>query len=468
MKYIHARRGAMMSAILLGIMLGGCGLLSPSKPVAIIVAPPSGTQIDVYTEVQVQVNSTDDQGIVRIDLLANGTVVATETSPQAAGQPTFSAVLRWTPKTSGAQVVEARAYNRKGDASAPVSVNIQVRDVQALATATPVAFPTLTPLPTSPTPPTPTILAPAPVAPTDAPPAAPPPQVIVVQPPPQQQPTQPAAPSKPNNFVATGAGTTIAFTWEDKSTNELGFRIYQVGTVAPVISLPQNTGTGGMSYNWTGQACNFTASFYIRAYNDSGESSSSNSDGAVTVPCVPASLTGTGSGTTINFNWSVPSVHNESGFRIYQQGVAAPVGTRGPNLGSGGTNFALNGSCNLTGTYSVRAYNSAGESADSNKIQAETIPCGPTGFSITSVNKTTVNYKWTDNSTNETGFRIYRNDALYAPLPAHAGTGTVANDAFQNCGQTLVYSVRAFNNAGESNSSEHVGATTQPFLSGCP
>ena len=343
-------------------------------------------------------------------------------------------------------------------ACAPITIQIGAPTPTSTTIATLTATLTVT---ASPTVPLPT------GTPTSTPPpgatSAPPPP-----PPPPQQPTVPAAPNKPSDFKADGTGTTIAFTWEDKSTNELGFRIYQVGEVAPVITQPTHTGTGGMSYNWTGRLCNFSASFYIRAFSDAGESASSNSDGAVTIPCQPASLTAVGSGTTIEFNWSVTSPHNESGFRIYQVGVPAPVATRGPNLGSGGTKFELTGlACNLVGTYSVRAFNSAGESANSNLNQAETIPCGANGFTITSVSKTTVNYKWTDNATNETGFHVYRDDVLYVTLPAHAGTGTVSNDAFQLCNKTQVYSVRAFNYAGESNSSEHVGATTLNFPS-CP
>lgn len=347
-------------------------------------------------------------------------------------------------------------------ACAPITIQIGVPSPTSTPLATLTATSTLTATPTVPLPtdtPSPT----SPSAPTSAPPVitiiVPPPQI---QPPPLQQPTVPSAPSKPGNFSANGTGTTIAFTWNDSSTNELGFRIYQVGEVAPVITLPEHTSTGGMSYNWAGRPCNLSASYYIRAYNDAGESASSNSDGAVTIPCQPTSFLGTGSGTTISFNWNDLAT-NEAGFRIYQQGANAPVGTRGPNQGGAGTNFALTGlACNLVAKYTVRAFNSAGETADSNLIQAETIPCGPNSLHITSTTKTTVNYVWTDNATNETGYHVYRDDALYVTLPAHNGTGSMNSDAFQNCGQSHVYSVRAFNYAGESNTSEHVGASTLP------
>jgi len=271
----------------------------------------------------------------------------------------------------------------------------------------------------------------------------------------------PAAPSKPADFAVNGSGTTIAFAWTDKSVNESGFRIYQEGVAAPVVSVDAHPATGGMSYNWTGQACGFKGKFSIRAYNDAGESDSSKSVEGVTVPCQPTNLVAHGSGNAISFNWAVTNPHNEAGFRIYQQGVAAPVASRGPNLGSGGTIFDLTGlACNLVATYSVRAFNSAGESPDTNLIQAETVPCPPSGLTITGASKDVVTYSWTDNSSNETGFHIYVDDVLYLTVPAHAGTGVLNNNAVQHCGENHVYSVRAFNPAGESGSSEHVGATT--------
>jgi titin len=216
-----------------------------------------------------------------------------------------------------------------------------------------------------------------------------------------------------------------------------------------------------MAYNWTGQSCGFKAKFYARAFNNAGESDSSKSVAGVTIPCQPGHLIANASGNTISFNWSVDASHNEAGFRIYQQGVSAPVATRGPNLGSGGTIYDLTGlPCNLVATYSVTAFNDAGESPASNLVQSEAVPCGPSGFTITGTAKDTVQYSWSDNSTNETGFHIYQDDILYATLPANLGTGTLSNDAFQICGTTHVYSVRAFNYAGESVTSEHVGATT--------
>jgi hypothetical protein len=283
-------------------------------------------------------------------------------------------------------------------------------------------------------------------------------------PPPPADTPQPPTPAKPADFKANGSGTTIVFSWSDKSTNEDGFRIYQDGVTAPIISVGANTGTGGMSSNWTGQACGFKAKFYVRAFNNAGESPSSKSADGVTIPCQPGNLTENPGPGAISFNWSVQAQHNEDGFHIYQQGVSQPVASRGPNKGSGGTIFDLTGlPCNLVATYYVTAFNSAGESPATNLVQSESVPCGPSGVTITSVTKNAVTYSFTDNGTSETGFHVYADDVLYTTLPPHPGTGTINSDIAVQCDFNFtvnhVYSVRAFNYAGESPTSEHVGAT---------
>ena len=306
-------------------------------------------------------------------------------------------------------------------------------------------------------------LAPAtaqPAADTAAPAATSAPANTQAPPPPPNTP-KPAAPSKPKNFEAKGSPQAITFSWNDNSLDENGFRVYQEGAASPIASLDAHQATGGMSYTFGGLSCGFKGKFHVVSFNANGESDSSSSVDGVTIPCTPTNFSANGSGNSIAFNWAVANPHNEDGFRIYVEGSAQPAGSRGPNKGSGGTIFELDGlHCDQIGTYSVVAFNSAGESGKSNLFQAETVPCPPTGFTITGATKDTVTYTWNDTSYNETGFHVYQNDVLYATLSAHAGIGSLGNDAFQICGKTIVYSIKAFNYAGESGSSEHQAATT--------
>jgi Bacterial SH3 domain len=67
----------------------------------------------------------------------------------------------------------------------------------------------------------------------------------------------------------------------------------------------------------------------------------------------------------------------------------------------------------------------------------------------------TTQLTWADTSDNETGFHVYRNDALIATLPANSTSYTDTTTI--PAGSTITYGVTAFNNVGES------AARTQSF-----
>lgn len=189
-----------------------------------------------------------------------------------------------------------------------------------------------------------------------------------------QPPTVPAAPRSPSNFSAEGNGTTIEFDWTDNSANETGFRIYQVGEAAPVLTRPAQAATGRASYTWTNRPCNVSATFVIRAYSQAGESASSNSDSAVTIPCAPSRFNAYGM-TAVDVDVVfTDNATNETGFRIYRN--YSVVQTLSARTGSGRTKEgSLTQICGENYTYYARAYNSAGESPPSNDDWAVTGTC---------------------------------------------------------------------------------------------
>ncbi|HVQ16028.1 MAG TPA: fibronectin type III domain-containing protein, partial [Vicinamibacterales bacterium] len=90
-------------------------------------------------------------------------------------------------------------------------------------------------------------------------------------------------PAVPTGLVATaGPGVgQITLTWNDNSTNEIGFRLYRCGPSgcvdAPAGSVTANTTTFVNSGLLSGASYSYT----VRAYNASGYSGASNSAGAV-------------------------------------------------------------------------------------------------------------------------------------------------------------------------------------------
>jgi subtilisin family serine protease len=175
----------------------------------------------------------------------------------------------------------------------------------------------------------------------------------------------------------------------------------------------------------------------------------------------PSGLSATAvSSSQIDLTWADNS-NDEDGFEIHRcQGADnclnfALVATVAANAVTY-NNTGL--SANTLYRYEVRAYSSGGTSQFSNIAQATTQqapvpPAGPTGLTATT-GRAGINLVWTDNSTNEDGFRIER-----CPGPSCTNFGEVAQtgvntptyqDATGVSGRWYRYRVRAFNTQGNS------------------
>jgi len=88
------------------------------------------------------------------------------------------------------------------------------------------------------------------------------------------------------------------------------------------------------------------------------------------------------------------------------------------------------------------------------------VPAAPTASTATNA-QTTINITWTDQSSDETGFKIYRrlSTATEATQLATAVTASPYVDSTLTEGQTAYYSVAAYNANGESAKSKVVNAT---------
>ena len=178
-------------------------------------------------------------------------------------------------------------------------------------------------------------------------------------------------------------------------------------------------------------------------------------------PAAPGNLAATAvSSTQINLTWT-DSDNTETGFKIERcTGVEcvdfAQIATVGANITSY-SNAGLTASTSYS--YRVRAYNTAGDSDYSNTITAATqaapaLPAAPTNLVAAAFSKSQINLTWTDNSNNETGFRIERckgatctNFTQIATVGSNintfSNTGLAANTSYR-------YRVYAYNANGNS------------------
>jgi len=180
-------------------------------------------------------------------------------------------------------------------------------------------------------------------------------------------------------------------------------------------------------------------------------------------PVVPAAPTGlvatTVSSTQINLTWT-DNANNENGFKVEQS-------TDGTNfqqiamLGSNATSYSATGlNASTTYYFRVASFNDAGNSPYSNMANATTsptppaLPAAPSGLTATGISKTQINLSWTDNSGNESGFKIERcknaNCTNFVQVAQVGANVTTFGDTGLTKNSTYRYRVRSFNAGGNS------------------
>ena len=187
-------------------------------------------------------------------------------------------------------------------------------------------------------------------------------------------------------------------------------------------------------------------------------------------PVAPSGLAAQAVSTSqIDLTW-VDNSGNEDGFAIERcQGTGctgfSQIATVGPNV----TTYANTGLiASTTYRYRVRAFNLGGNSDYSNEAEATTFtppppPTAPTNLVATAVSHSQVNLSWTDNSTDEIGFRILRCQGQgcfdFGEIASVGANVEAYNDVGRTEGTLYRYLVQAFNPNG-GNYSNEAEATT--------
>jgi len=189
------------------------------------------------------------------------------------------------------------------------------------------------------------------------------------------------------------------------------------------------------------------------------------------VPLDPTALIATtASASQINLSWSDNST-NEDGFKIERcQGSGCANFAQIAQVGANVVSYNNTGlSAGTSYSYRVRAFNAGGNSGYSNTASATTDgppppPAAPSGLSATAVSSSQINLSWSDNSSNESGFKIERCPGSGCTNFLQIATTGPNVSTFSNTGLTrntlYSYRVRANNASGDSGYSNTATART--------
>lgn len=283
----------------------------------------------------------------------------------------------------------------------------------------------------------------------------------------------PAVPETPGYLEAQFFAERVELGWTDKSSNEQGFVVERrigFGVWSQITSLGARN--GGDVY-WTDNSTNpkTTYSYRVRAYNAMGNSGYTNEVSGTTPAGRPGSFALSHDapawdtslpGPKVRLIWSASQ--DAGGYAIYRDGSLYVAGVSG-------TSFVNQSGLNAgqTYTYHVRASNSEG-TTDSNTITV-TMPPAPASAPAAPANLTAtplaggIQLQWSDQSGNETGFKIERRPSWAPGWVALATVGANAGGHLDTTAEALesyVYRVRAYNSIGPSNYSNEATAMGAP------
>jgi RHS repeat-associated protein len=198
-------------------------------------------------------------------------------------------------------------------------------------------------------------------------------------------------------------------------------------------------------------------------------------------PGAAVDLTATAvSQSRINLTWTIswdPQENPNYGTRIQRWtsgNPSAPVyvgfGTSFGNTGlSAGTTYFYCAEKGVISTVDGEVtFSPLGSCSNPQSATTWSIPAAPSGLSAAAVSGTQINIAWTDNSNNETEFRIERKTGsagTYAQITTVGANVTAYSNTGLANGTTYFYRVRASNSVGNSAYSNQANATTQSLPS---
>jgi hypothetical protein len=285
----------------------------------------------------------------------------------------------------------------------------------------------------------------------------------------------PPAPTAPSGLTAALSGSSINLAWTDNSNSETSFKVERSTNAGSTWSQVTVTAANAVSYADSSLTCGTRYAYRVRAANANGDSAYSSAAESMSATCpppapaAPSGLTAVLSSSSINLTWTDNST-TETGFKVERSANAGSTWSQIFLSAANAVSYSDSGlTCGTTYVYRVRASNATGDSANSSTASASAVACkpaAPSGLSAT-LSGSSINLAWTDNSANETGFKVERSanaGGTWAQLTLTAANATTYSDSSLTCGTSYTYRVTATNAGGDSDPSPSASASA----AGCP
>jgi fibronectin type 3 domain-containing protein/streptogramin lyase len=270
-------------------------------------------------------------------------------------------------------------------------------------------------------------------------------------------------PGAPTNLTAIAGNRQVSLTW-NASTGATGYNIYYSQTPGGPYSIKAGSSINAY-YTVSGLTNGLTYYFVVTAINSVGESGYSNQAGVVLISNAPANLYANAGNAQVSLTWNA-SIGATSYNVYYSQTAGGPFSFL---YSIGNTSYTVTGLSNgITYYFVVRAVNSAGESGNSNEVNAtpQPPPNPPTNLSATAGNGQAT-LTW-NASIGATSYNVYYSQTAGGPYTVNGGSTTNTNITVTglNNGLSYYFVVTAVNSLGEESGYSNMSGVT--LISGAP
>jgi len=226
----------------------------------------------------------------------------------------------------------------------------------------------------------------------------------------------------PSNVIAAASSTSqIDIGWQDNATTETNFQIHRSTTGATgVFSVLATLAANARSHSDSGLSSAVEYCYKVRSARSTGKKTSysmfSNTSCATIqlppppppppAPAAPTIINATPYNSNSVFLEFIDNSTNEDGFRVYRSfdgGATWSVWATASRDAAGVYDSYLQNE--LTVCYRLVAFNAGGDSSPSNRA-CTTPPASPSNVTARTVDPSTFELRWTDNSAVEDGYEV--------------------------------------------------------------